>query len=631
MKALKTIFIIFLAVIVIFGVAVFIFLKTFDVNKYKPKILQQITKAIGRSADIQSLGLEFLPGQGVILNIKGLSIADNPEFSKENFLTVENINLGINFYSYVTTRQIIVSSLQIQSPKVILIRDKDGKFNVQTFEITKDKVSRNDSAAGAGGLFVREAFAADGSTAEKGPLPALLIKSIRLNSGIVVYKDDSFDPAISLEINQLGLRVDDFSLDKPFEFFIDGSWLSARKNITAQGRGQADITNNALRLTDTKVISDLSDISLEQLLRSLPMLQTAGLQKNLEGQIQANIKEMVVGAKGLMALALEGKLAAGKMKTKYIELPLENIAVNIRMTEKALEVTDSSLDLGKGSIVIQGRIDDYMKAQDFKFNIQADDLDLKEIIAQKDPSVQFEGKLFGKFDTAGSGLSAGPAILDSLKGNGTLEVKEGKLVGINVLKLVLSKISMLPHLSEEIEANLPEKYKAKLNEKDTAFNKIRLNTTIAGHALAVDSAEVLADAFELSGNGQIKFNQELGMETLIAVPADLSKSMAASAQGLEYLLDENGRVSIPVRVSGKIPNLAFYPDLEYLGKRIMVNKGRQELDKVLDKVFKSSEDNQSAPSGTEGQTTTPDGQNQKPPERQIIEDLLDKFLKKSDD
>lgn len=629
MKVFKIIFLILLITVAVLGIAVFVFLKTFDINKYKPQILEQIAKAIGRSADIQSLSLQFSAGQGVSLNIKGLSIADSPEFSKENFLTVEDVSLGIDIYSYLSTKKINISSLQIQSPKVILVRDKNGKFNVQAFDAAKGKTSLKYPAPGIDGLFSSRALAADSSAATKNPLPDLMVRSVRLNGGSIIYRDESFDPAIVVEINQLGVRVDDFSLDKPFDFFADGSCLSARKNIAIQGRGRLDIADSALRLTDTKIISDLSDISLEQLIRSLPMLQAAGLQKDLQGQIRADIKEMVVSSKGLMVLALEGKLAAGKMKVKYVELPLENITVNLRMTEKTLDLTDSSLDLGKGNIKARGQVDGYMKAQNFKFNIQLDGLDLKELVNQKDSSVQFEGKVFGQFDTAGSGLSSGRGVLDTLQGGGTLEVKEGKLIGINVLKLVLSKISMLPHLEEQMEANLPEKYKAKLNEQDTVFNKIRLNTKIGDHSLIVDGSEIQADVFALSGKGRIKFNQELEMDALIAVPADLSQSMAASAQGLEYLLDDSGQISIPVRVGGKIPNLTFYPDLEYLGKKIMMNKGRQELDKVLDKVFKNTGGEQSAPpSGTEGQATTPDTQNQKPSERQIIENVLDQIFKK---
>ena len=59
MKILKILLIVFVFLLVIGAVALFIFLKTFDINRYKPQILTVMNSALGRSMDFENLTLQF--------------------------------------------------------------------------------------------------------------------------------------------------------------------------------------------------------------------------------------------------------------------------------------------------------------------------------------------------------------------------------------------------------------------------------------------------------------------------------------------------------------------------------------------------------------------------------------------
>src|SRR3989344_1496623 len=101
MKILKILLTIFFLIILIIGVAVAIFVKTFDADKYKPQIVSRITKAIGRDVQIGKIGLNLSLAQGISLSIRDLNIADNPEFSKENFLTLKEAHLGVDVAAFL--------------------------------------------------------------------------------------------------------------------------------------------------------------------------------------------------------------------------------------------------------------------------------------------------------------------------------------------------------------------------------------------------------------------------------------------------------------------------------------------------------------------------------------------------
>ena len=63
------------------------------------------------------------------------------------------------------------------------------------------------------------------------------------------------------------------------------------------------------------------------------------------------------------------------------------------------------------------------------------------------------------------------------------------------------------------------------------------------------------------------------------------------------------------------------PDLQYIGKKLLVSKGQEELNKLLNKVLDRKDD-----SSHSGQETSPGEQapgDEKSPERQLIEGVLD--------
>ena len=643
MKIIKILLKLLFVIIIFIVIAVFIFLKTFDVNKYKSQISQEIKNVLGRSVGIGHITLNLSLEQGISLDISGLKVADNPKFSKEDFLTIKDIKLGVDVLSFLTKRQILVSSAKIKSPKIILIRDQNGQFNVQTFQINAEKIGStslnithtDDRSKDSSDSL---AFAADsktGNTKEK-TLPPLLVQSIKLEDGLLAYRDLEFDPPLTIEVPQINLTVNNLSLTEPFNFSLEASLLSPRKNVSATGLAQIDTDTTNIHFNDIKITSDLSDISPQLLEHSLPMLRGIGLKDGMEGKLETSIGKMVVGPKGLVALSLDGTFKQGKIKLKQVPLPLNHIEAAFEGTENTIKIKGSSLNLGSGTVTAKGSIDDYLKGQDFHFETIISAIDLGEVIAQKDLPAQLQGKLYAEFNTEGKGLSGSSSMLSSLLGDGTVDVKEGKLVGMNILRLVLSKISMLPRLVEKIEKNLPDKYKDELQDKDTVLKKVKLTTKIKNGSLYIEDAKVETNVFLLSGKGTIGFNQEIDMQSTIAIPQDLSKAMVASAEGLQYLLDENNEIVIPLTVTGRIPSLAFLPDLEYLGKKIIMNRGKEELEKVLDKVFgkdkgtsETSPETGGQPSseGSPSQTQPPQDEQKKRPERELIEGILDKIFK----
>jgi hypothetical protein len=304
--------------------------------------------------------------------------------------------------------------------------------------------------------------------------------------------------------------------------------------------------------------------------------------------------------------------------------------------ESNFYLNESSFYVGAGSVTAKGRLEDYLQKQDFRFNLEAKDIDLKEILDQKNQDIQLAGKVVGSLKLNGSGLS-GDAVLQSVSGDGTLEMKEGKLAGINILKIVLDKISLIPDLVARVEANIPQKYKDSLKKNETNLDKVLLRLSMAQGVVNISPAQLEAEGFGVEAAGRVDLEQNLTLKAGLLVLKDLSESMIKSVSSLKNFADAQGRISIPLKeYRGPIASYWPFPDLEYLTKRFAVQEGRSELEKVLKKALGKNEEpaegTSSQPASVETSGKTPDTQsapqkNPKSPEDELINNVLDMIFK----
>src|SRR3989338_3641236 len=132
MKALKIIFITVVVFIFLAVLGLIIFLKTFDIKKFKTQIVQEASQALGRDVGMKDIALSLSLQQGLLLQVDGLTVKDLPQYSAENFFQVERVKFAVDFLSFLKERKITVSGIYIQSPNIVVVRAEDGTMNVET-------------------------------------------------------------------------------------------------------------------------------------------------------------------------------------------------------------------------------------------------------------------------------------------------------------------------------------------------------------------------------------------------------------------------------------------------------------------------------------------------------------------
>lgn len=294
------------------------------------------------------------------------------------------------------------------------------------------------------------------------------------------------------------------------------------------------------------------------------------------------------GPKGLINLSADALLTNAGVRLEGLAAAIKDMQAQAKITKDEIIMDKASLAIGGGKISAQGKIVDYLDRQFFNLEADIQNLAIQELIAQEAQPVKAEGLIFCKIKLNGRGF-APTAMQSNLSGNGEISLTKVKLKDINVLRTVLDKISIIPGLAEKVQANLSEKYKQKLKQKDTVLSDIKLPVLIENGRFIIRNAVLTADEFVFQGQAQAGLDGAYVLEGSFLIPKELSASMVAAEDKLEYLLNQAGEIYIPLRVFGKAGVVNFKVDAEYISKRILIEQGTQQLFKVLDKAFRKEE------------------------------------------
>lgn len=613
MKVLKIFLVVVVALVVLVVAGLFIFLKTFDVNRYLPQITSQVSAQMGKAFAIGRADLSLSLSRGIALTAKDVALHQDNSFSSAKIVDVKSANLALDVMTFLRERKIRVVAVSIVSPKMNLVRDKNGVFNVIPAPAASSS-SEKSAAASA------KSNAPQTNQPATVNLPVLLVDKVSVESAEVSYSDFALTPPVAIQVSKIDIVVTNFSLTAPFTFDVKAALLSPAQNIHAVGTVKLAMDTLQATVSDVAVTTDLASIDLAQLKKSVPQLNGV-LGKALAGAVKVNIKELVAGPQGLSKLALAGSLQDGAVGMDYQNITIKPVTADLQVDEKNVVVKDFTMGVGGGMVKAVGRIDGYLTTQAYEGAVVMSGISPAPFVPDLGEGAKFEGTIDGKFDMKGQGFVPEQAT-KNLLGEGNLAVVEGRLVNFNVLKVVLSKIPMIPNLVEKLAEGLPDDLKATLTRQDTIFDEITLRTKISNGVININQADVAADSFSVKAKGTCDFDQNVNIKADFYIAAALSKAIVGDVNELSAIQEESGEIMVPLTsYNGQLSSLKIYPDLEYLGKKIIVNKGKQELQKLLGNVLGKDE---STTSTTEGQTSTTEEEAR--PEEKIIKGVLDSIF-----
>jgi AsmA protein len=164
---LKKLLYVVLGIVVLFAVAVTVFVLTFDPNDYRDAISAQVKRVTGRDLVIEGdLGLSVFPW--VAIDVGKTRLGNAPGFGDEPFASFERARLSVRLLPMLLHREVSIGTASLDSLHLNLAVAKDGRSNwqglIESGEAAPEAQTEGQSgAAGAAGLEVAGIDVSDAS------------------------------------------------------------------------------------------------------------------------------------------------------------------------------------------------------------------------------------------------------------------------------------------------------------------------------------------------------------------------------------------------------------------------------------------------------------------------------------
>ncbi len=119
--------IIIVAIVVVVVLLVLIITPFFiNADQFRPQIEATLSQKLGRNVQLGHISVSLFSGS---LSADQISIADDPTYSSQPFLTAKSFSVGIDVVPLIFSRDLRVHSLNFNDPQVQLLRTAAGQWN----------------------------------------------------------------------------------------------------------------------------------------------------------------------------------------------------------------------------------------------------------------------------------------------------------------------------------------------------------------------------------------------------------------------------------------------------------------------------------------------------------------------
>ena len=187
-----------------------------DANRFRPLLESELKRGLGREVKLGDLKLSLLSG-GVTAS--DLSIADDPKFNRDSFLSAKALTITVDLGPLIFSRKLNVKGITIDQPNIVLLQAPSGPWNFSSLgpsaAARKEPVPGRGTQSGESGL-------------------DLTVNLLKITSGRVVLgkTERKVRPEVFDKVN---IEVQDFSATSVFPFSLTAT-ATGGANLKLQGK-----------------------------------------------------------------------------------------------------------------------------------------------------------------------------------------------------------------------------------------------------------------------------------------------------------------------------------------------------------------------------------------------------------
>jgi len=490
-----------------------------DANRYRPEIQDMMSKALNRKVDIGNIQLSIFSGGVAVDN---LSIADDPAFSREPFLTAKSITVGVEMMPLIFSRTLNVTGLTIDQPQATLLHTAAGKWNFSSLGATESAAKPASGPSPSTSSSMAQGFA---------------VQKLTIKNGSVTVGNVGANPKTH-KYDQVNLTASNLSYATQFPFELTAT-TPANGSIALKGQAgplnqtdmqktpvDASLNVKTLDLGATGFVDPASGIA--GVLDFSGTLTSDGSKVVTKGTVTANKLQLVPG---------------GAPAGQPVELAYQT---DYQLAEQSGTLQQGDVRVGKALAQLTGTYKTEGDSTSLQMKLKGSNMPATDIqslfpaigVIMPSGAALKEGTL--NLDMAISGP------LDKLTTTGPVNLSNAKLTGFDLGSKMkaLSTFAAIP------------------NGSDTVIQTLSSDMRVATDGIRADNFSlVLPSIGSLSGAGTISPKQQLDFKMSAklgsaASPLGALSSLAGLGGGAQ-----KGGGGIPFRIQGTTSNPVFVPDL----------------------------------------------------------------------
>jgi AsmA protein len=494
-----------------------------NANSFKPRVQDELTKALGRPVAIGDLDASIYSGG---ITAKNITIAEDQAFGQQPFIQAQALKIGVEIIPLILSKKVKIQSLTLQSPEVHLLQDQAGKWNFASLGGQKDTKSSHPGT---------ETSSGDEVSVNKLDIEGGKITIGKVGEPLRTYSD-------------VGLKASDLSYTNAFPF-----------EVTAKtpGNGSLDIKGSAgpINQQDSSATPLQADITVKNLDLATtgftdPKSGIAG-SADFTGKVKSDGTEIDSGGD----ITIKNGKFAPAAQPSGVPITVK-YAANYKIAQQMADITSGTINIGKDAAQLTGTINMKPAKPVLNAKLNGNGLAVQELEAALPafgvvlpPSAKLQNGTanahFAITGPADNPVTVGDAALN----NATLQNFDlgSKLKGIGSLAgISSSKDTVIQQLSSNLHNS-------------------QQGTQVTNLVLIVPSIGTITGQGTIGANGELDLHLVLKLTSGIAGAAGGVISQVGGLGGLTKGAGANG---IPVTVKGTTQNPQFLPDMGGLVKNV---------------------------------------------------------------
>ncbi len=489
-----------------------------DANTYRGRIEAALSQSLGRPVQLGHLSFSIFTGS---LDASSLSVADNPAFSRQPFLTARDVRIGVRIWPLIFDHQLHITGITVDQPTISLLHRGNGTWNYASLGGKRQPAS---AQTGAGSL-----------------LPNLTVSRLLIRNGAITIATlpASGPPRV---YHHVTVTARNFSFAHAFPFTVSAS-LPGGGSMNLQGNaGPIHPGNAAATPLTAKLTLKKADLAKQFLSSSQGIAGNANLNADIRSDGHtANVDGTLHITQ--LKLAKDGKPSSQPVSLRFtVDQNIQAMSGNIRK---------ANLQIGKAAMAVHGTYQSQGNATRLNLTAAGQNMPIDSLVAflpslgvQLPPGSRLQG---GTLTTSLhlTGTAAAPII------SGPVRIRNTRLAGFDLGKK-LAAIQALTGARTGSSTTI-QLLSTDLHRSPGGTQTNNLTAIVTGVGTATGSGSI-------SPSGAL--NYHLKVKLASSGVGGLARKAAEMLPGaLGASLGQSMKNGVPVRIQGTTAHPVFQPEL----------------------------------------------------------------------